>query len=230
MADTAELVEKREALAAKQDKIREVLDLAGGTAVLDFSRKSCLEKLGATDSADASVKWRTLNREAESLGSDLSKAEDRFAAKQFQEREEQRVRPADHVPHPGYDENGAPKSWAQQYVESKAYKMAKDSHGHQSQPFDMEIGLKTLFETGAGFAIENRRSGLVVDSDAPDSSGGHDPELHHLAVRLRLHGGDHPDPLLGGTRGGDGLSRVCLRVHAGQLAGPEDRRQHPGHR
>ena len=114
MADTAALVEKREEFGAKQDRIREVLEAAGKD--LDFSRKECLEKLGAMDADDASHKWRALNREAEALGRDLRKEEDRLEAKRFQEREEDRVRPADAAPHPDYDETGRLKSFGERFV------------------------------------------------------------------------------------------------------------------
>jgi HK97 family phage major capsid protein len=162
MADPTEIVEKREAFSAKQDKIRQVMDAAGQD--LDFSRKPCLELLGATDGDDASLKWRALNQEAEAAGRDLRKTEDRLAAKRFQQREEERVRPVDDIPHPGYDENGRRLSWDEQYVASKEFKDAVAAKHRHSVPFVAEgVSVKTLFETAAGFAVENRRSGLVVD-------------------------------------------------------------------
>lgn len=161
MADSTALVEQREAFAAKQKDLAEVLEAAGRE--LDFSRKTVLDKLGATDTAHAVQKFKDWNREAETMGQDLSRTELKLNAARVQEREEERRQPADRIEQPGYNEQGGRKSWSQQYVESKAYKAAKDSRGHVTLPFDIDIGMKTLFETGAGFAIESVRSGLLVE-------------------------------------------------------------------
>ena len=161
MADPAALVEQREAFHAKQKAVMEVLELAGND--LDFSRPDVLAKTGGSDAADATKKWQAMNKEVEALGADLHRAEVKQTARSAQERQDELSRPTDHAIHSGFDEQGRKKSWSQQYVESKAYKAARESHGHVSLPFDIDIGMKTLFETGAGFAIENVRSGLLVE-------------------------------------------------------------------
>jgi HK97 family phage major capsid protein len=154
-----ELVERREELQSKQKTAVEVLELAGKD--IDLSRKPVLEKLGATDAADALVKFQALNKECETLGADLAREELKMAAKRVRERDEEMRRPADEPQHSGYDESGAKKSWGQQFIESKAFRDSRQ--GRVDIPFEMEIGVKTLFETAAGYAIENVRSGLLVE-------------------------------------------------------------------
>jgi HK97 family phage major capsid protein len=156
------LVERREELHAKQKTAMEVLELAGKD--IDFSRKPVLEKLGATDSADATVKFQNLNKEAEALGNELAREELKASAKRVREREEEFKRPADEggMDHSSYNDEGKRKSWGQLYVESKAFKASRESR--TDVPFELEdVGLKTLFETAAGFAIENVRSGLLIE-------------------------------------------------------------------
>ena len=53
------LVEKRQEFAAKQKKLAETFEAAGKD--LDFSKKSVLDHLGATDSSDAVGKVKALN-------------------------------------------------------------------------------------------------------------------------------------------------------------------------
>lgn len=158
MADSAALVEKREAFAAKQKALGEVLELAGND--LDFSRKPVLEKLGAADAADATIKFKNWNREAEAMGQDLARAELKASADRYQEREAERNTPIDRVTQPG-TEDGRSQNWARQFVESKQFKQSKEDG--RDYPFVMDISLKTLFETAAGFAIENVRSGILVE-------------------------------------------------------------------
>ena len=85
MADPTVLVEQREQFAAKQAKISEVLEMAKNGKDFDFSRANVLKELGASDAADATQKFKALNREIEALGSDLQRAELKFLAdKHFQ--------------------------------------------------------------------------------------------------------------------------------------------------
>ncbi len=158
MADPTALVEQREAFAAKQKDISEVLELAGKD--LDFSRADVLKKLSAADAADATHKFKSWNREAEALGADLQRAELKYTVAKHQEREEELKRPVDGVVHPSGIEA---KSWAQRFIESKEYKAAKASGFKQNIPFAMDIDIKTLMTTAAGFAPESVRSGLVVE-------------------------------------------------------------------
>lgn len=158
MADPTALVEQREQFAAKQKDISEVLELAGKD--LDFSRADVLKKLGASDAADATHKFKAWNREAETLGADLQRAELKYTVQKHQEREEL-ARGAVAVEHP--EVGTERKSWAQRFVESKAYKAAKAEGFKRAAIVDLDIDLKTLMSTSAGFAPESVRSGLVVE-------------------------------------------------------------------
>ena len=158
MADPTPLVEQREAFAAKQKDISDVLDLAGKD--LDFSRADVLKKMGATDAAHATQVFKSWNREAEALGADLQRAELKYTVAKHQEREADIRRPAEGVEHPSGFEK---KSWAQRFVESKEFKQARESKGRNGAPFVMDIDIKTLMTTAAGFAPESVRSGLLVE-------------------------------------------------------------------
>jgi HK97 family phage major capsid protein len=158
MADPTPLVEQREAFAAKQKDITEVLELAGKD--LDFSRADVLKKLSANDASDATHKFKNWNKEAEAMGQDLQRAELKYTVAKHQEREQAINSPVS-VEHPEIGTES--KSWAQRFVESKAYKAAKATGFKQAAMVDLDISLKTLMTTSAGFAPESVRSGLVVD-------------------------------------------------------------------
>ena len=157
MADPTALVEQRDRFAAKQKDISEALELAGND--LDFSRADVLKKLGASDAADATQKFQAWNREAEALGRDLQRAELKHTVAKHQEREDQIKRPVEGVIHP--DNGMERKSWAQRFVESKEFKAGRSTK--TNVPLVMDIDIKTLMQTSAGFAPESVRSGLVVD-------------------------------------------------------------------
>jgi HK97 family phage major capsid protein len=159
MADSPALVEQREAFAAKQKQLMEVVELTGKD--LDFNRKTVLDKLGATDGADATAKFKALNKEVESLGLDLSRAEVKANADRVRARQEEISRPEDPMRQPEFGEGGRRKSWGELFVESKEFKASRATQ--TDHPFTLEIGLKTLFETAAGFPIENVRSGILVE-------------------------------------------------------------------
>jgi HK97 family phage major capsid protein len=152
----SKLVEKREEMAAKQKLVTEVFELAGKE--YDFSKKTVLEKLGAADSKDATDKVKSLNDELTGLGGELERLELERVKSMTLDREESLREPAARPLHRGAPEA---KSWGQLFVESKEFKASKA--GRQDVPLMLDVGMKTLFETGAGFAIENRRSGLLVE-------------------------------------------------------------------
>jgi HK97 family phage major capsid protein len=157
MADPTALVEQRDQFAAKQKDITDVLELAGKD--LDFSRADVLKKLGATDAADATHKFKSWNREAEALGADLQRAELKFTVAKHQEREADLRRPAEVTYHNADTER---KSWAQRFVESKEFKTGRATK--TNRPLILDIDIKTLMTTSAGFAPESVRSGLVVEA------------------------------------------------------------------
>lgn len=157
---STKLVELREKFAAKQADIGAVLEMAG--AELDFSKKGVLEKTGGTDAADATKKWQAWNKEAEAIGSELKQAEVLHVAQSYRDREEERKQPAPTGVMKHYGDDGKPKSWGQLYVESKEFKNSRSSR--QDIPFSLDIGIKTLMTTAAGFAPESVRSGLLVEA------------------------------------------------------------------
>lgn len=163
MADSTQLVELREKFAAKQKDIGDVLELAGGEAAPDFSRKPVLEKTGASDASDALKKWQAWNKEAADLGQQCADAKLRSDISEFKSREEERKQPASAAVMKHYDENGERKSWGQLFAESKQFKQSRETR--TDVPFVLnDFDLKTLFATTAGWAPEVRRSGVVVEA------------------------------------------------------------------
>lgn len=172
MADNTALVEKREALAAKQKALLEVVELAGGQANPDFTRKSVQEKLGAVDADDAITKFRQWNTEAGTLGEELKQASLRLSMQEVTDREIERNQPAPNGIQKHYGENGERKSWAQLYVESKQFQQSRETKGRVGAPMTIDIGIKellgigtkALMTTAAGFAPEAVRSGVLVEA------------------------------------------------------------------
>lgn len=152
----SKLVEKREEMAAKQKLVTEVFELAGKE--YDFSKKTVIEKLGATDSKDATDRVKALNDELTVLGGELERLELERVKSMTLEREESLREPATRPIHRGGVEV---KSWGQLYVESKEFRQSRASR--IDVPVTLDIGMKTLFETAAGFAPESVRSGLLVE-------------------------------------------------------------------
>lgn len=157
----AVIVEKRQELEAKQKSLTEVMDLAGRD--LDFSRKPVMEKLGAADADDALLKFQTLNREAEALGLDLRREELKHTAQQILARNEALRAPVEgSAPLSRVDDAGERKSLGRMYIESKEF--ADSRRQRQNIPVVIDIGIKTLMQTTAGFAPESVRTGRVVEA------------------------------------------------------------------
>lgn len=151
-------VELREQLKAKQALAAEVLRISGDTR--DFSKKEVLEKLGATDSADAVKKWQLVNREAADL---ISQARDAELKEEFdacEERDAELKRPGSEQRHPTPEKEQV-KSIGRQLVETKAYKDYCATKQGQVAIFD-DTGLKALITTSAGFAPDSPRTSDVV--------------------------------------------------------------------
>jgi HK97 family phage major capsid protein len=159
-APSTSLVEQREQFAAKQKLAAEVFELAQDGKQFDLSRKTVLEKLGATNADDALGKIKALNRECDDLSAKLQTAELDEIKGSIAHREEERSTPYRGAQHPA-PAGGEAKSWGRMYAESKEFKASRQSR--TDIPFQLEIGLKTLFETAAGFPPESVRSGLLVE-------------------------------------------------------------------
>lgn len=158
------LVEKREKFAAKQKELGEVFQMAKDGDVYDFSRKNVLEKLGATDSTDAVDKVKKRNVELDNLGSELQQSELKEIQDAIGDREKARQEPVrGGIPHPTGDPNER-KTFGRLFAESKAYAEGWKKNRQDRQTEVIDIGVKTLFETTAGFAPESTRTGLLVDA------------------------------------------------------------------
>lgn len=161
-ADPATLAEKREQFHAKQDQLKEIFDLARDGSVYDFGRKAVLEKLGASDSADAVQKVKARNVELDELGSALQQAEMKSVETAVARRAQDMTTPAHGGPQHPTGDLFEHKSFGQLFTESKAYQEGWKKHQQRGIPAEIDIGLKVLFETTAGFAPESIRSGRVV--------------------------------------------------------------------
>jgi HK97 family phage major capsid protein len=157
------LTELRERTKEKQTLAMEVLKLAGDTR--DFSRKDVLEKLGATDSADAVVKWNAVNAEASGLiqqARELAQKEEFDACEQ---RDEELKRGRRDPVHPSGETQDL--SIGAMVVKSKAFeeylktKVPTNIDLPDARMSDL-IGLKTLMSTTAGFAPDSPRTADVV--------------------------------------------------------------------
>jgi HK97 family phage major capsid protein len=154
-----DLAEKREQFAAKQTEMASVLKVAGdGTDVFNLSRAAVLKKLGVADSAAAADKIREMDAELQSLGVELRNAEMKAVRDRNRQREELRGEPAD-------DSFRQPtevsrKSFGELFTSTKSFVEGMRNRAPSNATIDMS--LKTLFQTTAGFAPESLRTGQIV--------------------------------------------------------------------
>lgn len=152
------IAERRERFHAKQAELAAVMKLADdGPDKFNLSRPSVLKRLGVTDSPAAAEKLREMEMECADLGETLKNAE----LKAIRDRNIERARlggePADEYRHPGEIEK---KSFGQLFTSTKSFVEGVRTRQPSSAMVDMSI--KTLFETGAGFAPESIRTGDIV--------------------------------------------------------------------
>lgn len=161
MPDRAKLVELREELHTKQKTLAEAFDLAKDGKGFDFSRAKVLEKLGAADLTDAMAKVKERNNELADLGRRLSAAEMTAAYEDVTELGEDLKHPTA-TRHPGASQDTKTKTWGQRIAERKDWKDARTNRVEWRGEIE-DVGLKTLFQTTAGFPPESVRSGLLVE-------------------------------------------------------------------
>ncbi len=155
------LIEKRNELEAKNKKLAQVFEEAGPE--MDMDKVKCLEG----NSHAKAEKIKQLNDEL----TDISKEVDRLAGIEKiaddTKRRTEGLTKANRIILPGVPGDGIvgprgeiiqPKSLGQLLIESKAYK-----NREQSAPAELDIELKTLFSTSAGWAPEVLRTGRVVE-------------------------------------------------------------------
>jgi len=151
-----DLVEKRNELEAKQDKLGKVIKEAGDD--LDMSKVTLLEGT----SSEKVAKIRQMNEELE----DLSKQVDDLVAAvkavddsgKFERQQEAQKGQGMQFP---TKKSGEPLSLGEQFTKSGAY----DDKGKVvlNKAVDLDIPLKTLMTSSAGWDPGNVRSGRVVD-------------------------------------------------------------------
>ena len=161
MSETA-IQEKRDLFHAKQEELAAAFKLARDGNAYDFGRKAVLEKLHATDQHDAMLKVRARNKELEDLGNELRNAEAKHYEARLSERTEELATPGRGTVRFPESGRGERKTLGQLYIESDAWKQSKA--GRVDIPLHLDLELKTLFETAAGFTPESVRSGLLVEA------------------------------------------------------------------
>ncbi len=155
------LKELQEKLAAKQKAIFDVSQAAGED--IDFSLDEVLKLTGAKDSAGAVEAVRAWNRECDDLGKELDeKNELKHIADNAAKRRTEPAKGSPALPDPAKPEGA--KSLAQMIVDSQAFKGYRESKTPCRGLTD-DYGMKTLFQTSAGWAPESIRvPGLVIDA------------------------------------------------------------------
>ncbi len=162
--DSTAIQELREEFHAKQDFLTEIFKLAKDGGGYDFGRKNVLEKLKVADQHAAMGKVRALNKELEDRGNDLRNSEAKHYELRLSERDDELATPGSGTMQHPKSGNGERKTLGALYVASDQWKQFKKDKTREASPFHAEIGLKTLFQTSAGFLPESVRSGLLVEA------------------------------------------------------------------
>src|SRR4030042_2074092 len=155
----SKLVEKRNELKAKQDKLHQVLVEMGDTG--DLSKVTSLQGTNK-EKADA---FRILNKECGDIGAEcdtLVEIEKAYTDDQARQKAAEEASRAG-LPTPGKrGEDGEQKSIGQMFVESPEFKSFRPGQ-HQSAPVTLDVDLKTHMTTAAGWAPQSLRTGKVVE-------------------------------------------------------------------
>lgn len=146
-----DLVEARGTLKQRQGKLHEIFKQAGDD--LDMSKVTCL---GEMDNQQKVSEIRKLSAETDELG----KKVDELAAlvKAQETASEAKNTPVDIE----QSEEQKTKSLGDLFVESDAYKAFQKNHERNKLSM-LDISVKTLFETGAGWDPETTRTGRLVE-------------------------------------------------------------------
>jgi HK97 family phage major capsid protein len=164
MALSNAVAEKRNEFHEKSKNLAAVMELAQDGERFNLGKKDVLEKLGATSREDALDKVKALNREIDEISVELEQAEAREVGDALKDREKARDTPVRGTGFVHPDNSPAElKTVGQLFTKSKQYESFRQER-QVGQTASIDVGLKTLFQTGAGFAPESARSGLVVDA------------------------------------------------------------------
>ena len=156
------LVEKRQAIAAKQKELGEIFTAAKDGDRYDYSRAALLEKLGAANGDEAHEKIKARNVELDDLSRELQQMEAMEIETSLKTRDAAMRQPVRGAL-PALISN-EPKSFGELVVESKTYLEAR-AEKRWPVSFTVDIGLKTLMTTAAGWAPRDPRIPRVVDKE-----------------------------------------------------------------
>ncbi len=162
MSESNLLVEKRAELAAKTKKFQEVMDAStteGGAT--DLSRAPVLEKLGAADASDAKGKVASLYAEIESLNHDVDElhlAEMKRGVSRIGDDLKRPIRQTI----PGTALTDEPRSFGQLAVDAKGFMQGVRDKVYPTRA-EVDIGIKTLMQTSAGWQPRTGNGDRVVD-------------------------------------------------------------------
>lgn len=154
------LVEKRQEFEKKQKKLHEILEQAG--ADLDMSKVDLL-KGDAKAKVDA---IRKMNTELEALGKEV---EDLVALEGVSDATKQRQTALEAMGGVSFPDAKAqlrdsePKLFGDLFIESDSFKSYQQTKAKNGPVAMLDVSLKTLFQTSAGWAPETVRTGRVVD-------------------------------------------------------------------
>jgi len=162
--DPQELVEKRKKLADRHKLMEQVLKEAGENH--DFRNVACLgDDLTTQQKVE---KFRELNTELQELTEEVKRLEFEEVRRNVEEIRKamgERASPGG-VSHPEAEGATGGKSLGELFVGSEEYKafLKGDIRKEQLAVSMEEMGLKTLFQTSAGWAPESTRIGRVVEA------------------------------------------------------------------
>jgi len=155
----SKLIEKRKELEAKQKKLAKAFHEAGEE--LDLMK--CTE-LEGKDGKERAASIQKMNRELEDVGKEVDELVAlELASDQTKNRERVIKGWEKDVPKPaGKQGDTEPKTIGRMFAESDAFKQFKE-RGQKDLASSLDIDLKTLMTTSAGFAPETTRTGKQVE-------------------------------------------------------------------
>ena len=147
------LAEAQGKLKHRQDELGRIFAEAGDT--IDLTKVTGIE--GAGDSKAVAEHITNLNAEMSELGAEIKRLQDvARAAEGVKARREAGDESGSETGADEATKGHKPKSFGEEFVKSGAYTRKGDSA-------TLDVNLKTLMTTSAGWAPETTRSGLVVD-------------------------------------------------------------------
>ncbi len=163
MADSPLLIEKRKELDVKSKRFEELMTAATTEdGKNDFTRKDFLEKLGAADAVDAKSKVDSLYADIDSLVhivDQLHVEEQKTGVKRVRE---DLNRPRDRVLPGSSDPLDEPRTFGQLTIESKGF-MERVREKRYPTSTVVDIGLKTVLQTSAGFQPRTGVGDVIVE-------------------------------------------------------------------